>query len=55
MYVQEYRLFLQHGGNTLSAWHDVPLYAGDGLLNFVCEIPKETKAKVDALISWSVE
>ena len=31
----------------MSAWHDVPLYAGDGLLNFVCEIPKESAAKME--------
>lgn len=31
----------------MSAWHDVPLYAGDGLLHFVCEIPKETSAKME--------
>ena len=33
------------GGSPLSPWHDVPLFAGEGLLNFICEIPKETKAK----------
>lgn len=31
----------------LSPWHDIPLRAGDGLFNMVCEIPKETKAKME--------
>jgi hypothetical protein len=31
----------------VSAWHDVPLYAGNGMLNFLCEIPKETSAKME--------
>lgn len=35
------------GETLVSSWHDVPLYAGDGLLNFVCEIPKETSAKME--------
>lgn len=43
---QDYRLFLKSGDNVVSAWHDVPLYSSTaGALNFVCEIPKETKAK----------
>ena len=47
-HAQEYRLFLKHGDTTVSPWHDVPLYAdaSKGLFNFICEIPKETKAKV---------
>jgi hypothetical protein len=43
----EYRLFLSHKGTTVSPWHDIPLYAGSGLVNFVCEIPKETAAKME--------
>ena len=31
----------------MSPWHDIPLYAGEGLLNFVCEIPKESAAKME--------
>lgn len=43
---QDYRLFLKSGDNVVSAWHDVPLFSSTaGALNFVCEIPKETKAK----------
>ena len=35
------------GGAPISPWHDIPLDAGDGLLNFICEIPKETSAKME--------
>ncbi|CAI7834584.1 unnamed protein product [Closterium sp. NIES-53] len=31
----------------LSPWHDIPLRAGDGLFNFICEIPKDTSAKME--------
>ena len=32
----------------MSAWHDVPLHnAEDGSLNFICEIPKGTAAKME--------
>jgi len=30
-----------------SPWHDVPLEAGPGLYNFVCEIPRMTRAKME--------
>jgi hypothetical protein len=47
---QEYRVFLKSGDTVVSPWHDVPLHAdkAKGLLNFICEIPKETKAKARA-------
>jgi inorganic pyrophosphatase len=35
------------GGKNVSAWHDIPLWAEDGLLNFICEIPKESSAKME--------
>ena len=31
----------------MSPWHDLPLYNEDGTVNFVCEIPKETAAKME--------
>lgn len=43
----EFRIFQSAKGMTVSAWHDVPLFAGDGCLHFVCEIPKETSAKME--------
>ena len=41
-------MFLKSGAEVVSPWHDVPLYADASgkVLNFICEIPKETKAKV---------
>jgi hypothetical protein len=50
----EYRIFFSdRTGRTISPWHDIPLRSssgedGDGtLLNFVVEIPKRTKAKME--------
>lgn len=38
---------MQHEGKDVSAWHDIPLQNEDGSFNFVCEIPKETSAKME--------
>jgi hypothetical protein len=44
---------ISFGGSQISPWHDIPLRSssgedGDGtLLNFVVEIPKRTKAKME--------
>ncbi|GBF93727.1 inorganic pyrophosphatase [Raphidocelis subcapitata] len=43
----EYRIQFQQNGKTISCWHEIPLHAGDGLLHFICEIPKETSAKME--------
>lgn len=43
-----FRIFFQdEQGKDISPWHDIPLYNQDGTLNFVCEIPKETSAKME--------
>ena len=34
-------------GTVVSPWHDVPLYLSGGLLSFMCEIPAETRAKME--------
>ena len=34
-------------GQPASWWHDVPLRNSDGTLNFICEIPKESSAKME--------
>ncbi len=31
----------------MSPWHDVSLWNTDGTVNFVCEIPKDTMAKME--------
>lgn len=43
----EYRVFFKQGGKEVSCWHEIPLYAGDGNLHYICEIPKETSAKME--------
>lgn len=47
----EYRVWFEHsvGGKTqqISCWHDIPYKNSDGSYNFVCEIPKWTRAKFE--------
>lgn len=31
----------------ISPWHDIPLHLGDGVFNFIVEIPKESSAKME--------
>lgn len=31
----------------ISPWHDIPLYNADGSVNFICEIPKWTRKKME--------
>ncbi|KAE8008258.1 hypothetical protein FH972_004788 [Carpinus fangiana] len=33
--------------NEVSPWHDIPLHLGDGVFNFIVEIPKESSAKME--------
>jgi alpha/beta superfamily hydrolase len=32
---------------VISCWHEIPLWAGEDELHFICEIPKETSAKME--------
>ncbi|KAG0497165.1 hypothetical protein HPP92_001856 [Vanilla planifolia] len=44
----DYRVFfLDSSGKKVSPWHDIPLHLGNGVFNFVVEIPKETSAKME--------
>lgn len=44
----DYRVFLVgNSGKKVSPWHDIPLHLGDGVFNFIVEIPKETSAKME--------
>eukprot|EP00899_Mesostigma_viride_P006822 jgi/Mesvir1/16140/Mv08414-RA.1 len=43
----EFRLFIKSGDKTVSPWHDIPLFAKDGVCNMIVEIPKETSAKME--------
>jgi inorganic pyrophosphatase len=39
---------------VISCWHEIPLWAGEDELHFICEIPKETSAKMEvATVSGS--
>jgi hypothetical protein len=42
-------------GADISPWHDIPLQGKDGTYNFVCEIPKETAAKMEVATVGSKE
>ena len=44
---ESFRVFFEEGGKTVSPWHDIPLKAEGGMFNFVNEIPKNTKAKME--------
>jgi inorganic pyrophosphatase len=41
-----FRVVFKDGDKTISPWHDIPLKNGD-LYNFINEIPKYTKAKME--------
>ncbi|KAH9617229.1 hypothetical protein KSS87_020541 [Heliosperma pusillum] len=44
----DYRVFfVDQSGKKVSPWHDIPLHLGDGVFNFVVEIPKESSAKME--------
>ncbi|GAB4853376.1 Soluble inorganic pyrophosphatase 6, chloroplastic [Ancistrocladus abbreviatus] len=39
--------FLDSSGQKISPWHDIPLSLGNGVFNFIVEIPKESSAKME--------
>ncbi|TMW58177.1 hypothetical protein Poli38472_011765 [Pythium oligandrum] len=48
----EFRVNFYHTGRNgervqISPWHDIPLYNADGSVNFICEIPKWTRKKME--------
>lgn len=38
---------MRPAAKTVSPWHEIPLFAGDGNVHYICEIPKETAAKME--------
>jgi len=46
---ESFRVVFKDGDKTISPWHDIPLKNGD-LYNFINEIPKYTKAKMEVSI-----
>ena len=43
---ESFRLVFKDGDKTISPWHDIPLKDGE-LFNFINEIPRYTKAKME--------
>ncbi|KAF1327288.1 Inorganic pyrophosphatase, partial [Globisporangium splendens] len=48
----EFRLNFYYTGKNgvreqISPWHDIPLYNANGTVNFICEIPKWTRKKME--------
>lgn len=44
----KYRMTFHENGEQISPWHDIPLKTGtDDIYNFICEIPKNTKPKME--------
>jgi len=43
----DFTMTFKKDGKTISPWHDIPLEAGNGLYNFVAEIPKMTLKKME--------
>jgi len=45
----EYKMFFENEHGKMSPWHDIPLFPprNPGLLNFVVEIPRGTRAKLE--------
>lgn len=44
------RYFFDHSGNRISPWHDIPLQPDNSpsnVFNFICEIPKGSRAKFE--------
>ncbi|MEW5303516.1 MAG: hypothetical protein WDW36_006200 [Sanguina aurantia] len=49
----DYRIFFKAGAKEISPWHEIPLYTSDNCLNYICEIPKETSAKMEVATNES--
>ncbi|XP_073047994.1 soluble inorganic pyrophosphatase 6, chloroplastic-like [Primulina eburnea] len=44
----DYRVFfVDNSGKKISPWHDIPLHLGDGVFNYIVEIPKESSTKME--------
>ncbi|CAM9370561.1 unnamed protein product, partial [Discosporangium mesarthrocarpum] len=44
---ESFRAFFNKDGKVVSPWHDIPLKAGPNTFNYICEIPKYSKAKME--------
>ncbi|KAF8585138.1 inorganic diphosphatase [Ramaria rubella] len=45
----DHRVFIEHGNNVVSSFHDIPLFAdqNNGILNMIVEVPRWTNAKME--------
>jgi inorganic pyrophosphatase len=43
----DFKMEYTKDGKAISPWHDIPAYASDDQVNFVCEIPKYGLAKME--------
>ena len=50
----KYRMTFHENNKQISPWHDIPLKTGqkEGIYNFICEIPKYTKSKMEINTKW---
>ena len=44
---KNFKVYFIKSNNYISPWHDIPLYNNDNSINFICEIPKWTRAKME--------
>jgi inorganic pyrophosphatase len=43
----DFKMSFTKDGKAISPWHDIPAYAADDKVNFICEIPKYGLAKME--------
>ncbi|VVU95386.1 Inorganic pyrophosphatase [seawater metagenome] len=44
---KSFKIYFKVKNKLISPWHDIPLYNSNNTLNFICEIPKWTRAKME--------
>ena len=49
-YTFKYRMYSTRKSTPVSYWHDIPLKDSTNLYNFVCEIPMNTRAKMEVAL-----
>ena len=51
----EFSIYLTESDEVISPWHDIPLQGPAGVFNFVNEIPRGTKAKMEVFcLCWAL-
>lgn len=44
---KDYQIYFTHNNKIISCWHDIPLVNENNTFNFICEIPKWTRNKME--------